>query len=102
MNEKEQHQLKTAFSYRTGMQCTIELIYSDVVIIPGLQALDLNCVKAIGYWIEDMFTVEGADTYEYIMPKLTLIPQGQTRYEMGVRVSQTLAVRMMKLNGHKF
>jgi hypothetical protein len=56
--------------------------------------MDVRTLKSITFWIEDRFTEEGK--FSHTLPKLTMIPCGQTRYEMGVRLSQTQAVKMLK------
>ncbi len=97
MTELEQAYLKNDFSFQTGLSVRVELIYSDVVIFPALQSFNTNILEAIAYWIKDRFTE--ADKFSHVLPKLTMVPCGQTRYEMGVRLSQTQAVKMLnKIN----
>lgn len=94
MTDQEQHDLKYDFSFQTGLKVTVELMYGDVVILPALQAFNAQTLKAITYWIEDRFQDE--NLFASNLPKVMMIPQGQTRYEMGVRLSQTQAVKMLK------
>ena len=96
MTEQEQADLSYNFSFQTGLKVEVELLFSDVVIIPELQAFDVLHLRAIEYWITNRFMEVNRNSHQ--LPKLCMIPQGQTRYAMGVRLSQTQAVKMLNKN----
>jgi len=94
MTEQEQQQLRSNFTFQTGLKASVELLYSDVVILPEQQAFDVLHLRTIEYWITDRFTEVNRGSHQ--LPKLQMIPQGQSRYEIGIRLSQTQAVKMLK------
>ena len=99
MTEQEQHNLLQDFIFQTGLKAEINLIYSDVAIIPELQKFNVLSLRAIEHWITDRFTEEGL--YSHQLPTLSMIPIRQ-HHEMGIRLSQTQAVNAMKINLDKF
>jgi hypothetical protein len=100
MNQKELDNLLRDFTYQTGLKADIDLLFTDVVITPILQKFNVLNLRAIEGWITDRFYIEGQ--YAERLPTLTMIPMGQSRYEMGIRLSQTQAVKMMNINRDKF
>lgn len=99
MTPTELNNLLQDFTYQTGLKAEIDLCYSDVVILPIIQKFNVLNLRAIEGWISDRFTEEG--TYAEQLPTLTMIPVMQ-HYEMGIRLSQTQAVKTMKINFDKF